>query len=151
MGRMKTFLKYIIWIVLFWIFSDILINAGLNTTYKNMNNRGELPSGIEVVQMQSTKVNGRIKLKVSNQEFSGKFLKIDLYSENNRLMATKYIEIGNISENQIKSFETYFKITDVKAYEISVVDEKGEDTEGFMDNALSAMTVFMLVIKILIV
>lgn len=151
MGRMKTFLKYIIWIVLFWIFSDILINAGLNTTYKNMNNRGELPSGIEVVQMQSTKVNGRIKLKVSNQEFSGKFLKIDLYSENNRLMATKYIEIGNISENQIKSFETYFKITDVKAYEISVVDEKGEDTEGFMDNALSAMTVFMLAIKILIV
>ena len=151
MGRMKTFLKYIIWIVLFWIFSDILINAGLNTTYKNMNNRGELPSGIEVVQMQSTKVNGRIKLKVSNQEFSGKFLKIDLYSENNRLMATKYIEIGNISENQIKSFETYFKITDVKTYEISVVDEKGEDTEGFMDNALSAMTVFMLAIKILIV
>ncbi len=151
MGRMKTFLKYIIWIVLFWIFSDILINAGLNTTYKNMNNRGELPSGIEVVQMQSTKVNGRIKLKVSNQEFSGKFLKIDLYSENNRLMATKYIEIGNISENQIKSFETYFKITDVKAYEISVVDEKGEDTEGFMDNALSAMTVFMLAIKILII
>ncbi len=151
MGRMKTFLKYIIWIVLFWIFSDILINAGLNTTYKNMNNRGELPSGIEVAQMQSTKVNGRIKLKVSNQEFSGKFLKIDLYSENNRLMATKYIEIGNISENQIKSFETYFKITDVKAYEISVVDEKGEDTEGFMDNALSAMTVFMLAIKILIV
>lgn len=151
MGRMKTFLKYIIWIVLFWIFSDILINAGLNTTYKNMDNRGELPSGIEVVQMQSTKVNGRIKLKVSNQEFSGKFLKIDLYSENNRLMATKYIEIGNISENQIKSFETYFKITDVKAYEISVVDEKGEDTEGFMDNALSAMTVFMLAIKILII
>ena len=151
MGRMKTFLKYIIWIVLFWIFSDILINAGLNTTYKNMNNRGELPSGIEVVQMQSTKVNGRIKLKVSNQEFSGKFLKIDLYSENNRLIATKYIEIGNISENQIKSFETYFKITDVKAYEISVVDEKGEDTEGFMDNALSAMTVFMLAIKILII
>ena len=34
MDRVKTFAKYAIWLVLFWILSDILIYYGINSTYK---------------------------------------------------------------------------------------------------------------------
>ncbi len=151
MDRLKQFAKYAIWIILFWILSDILIYTGINSTYKNMEKRGQLPTGVQVVQMQSTKVNGRIKLNISNPELSGKYLKIDLYSADENILGTQYIEIGNMSESQTKNIETYFKISDIKSYEISVVDEVGETTTGFMDTAMTTMTVVVLVLKLLFV
>lgn len=151
MSRVKTFAKYALWIILFWIFSDILIYVGINTTYKDMENIGATPTGVQVLQMQSTKVNGRIKLAVENENLSGKYIKIDLYSGAGNILGTQYIEIGNIRGDETKNIETYFKISDIKSYEISIVDEMGETTEGFMDTAMSAMTVFVFVIKLLFV
>lgn len=150
MDRLKTFAKYAIWLILFWLFSDILIHVGLNTTYKNMSQKGTTPQGIEIVQMQSTAVNGRIKLNIKNTDFNGKYLKINLYSSYDNLLGTQYLEIGNVTESTSKTLETYFKIPEVKSYDISVVDEKGESSEGFMDTALSAMTILIATIKLLI-
>ena len=150
MDRMKTFAKYAIWIILFWIFSDILIYAGINSTYKDIKSKGEIPNGIEVVQVQATTVNGRIKLKANNS-LSGKFLKVDLYSSRDNILGTQYIEIGNVSENQTKEIETYFKISEVKSYQISVVDEPGESTVGFMDTAMTALSVLILTLKVLFI
>ena len=130
MDKVKRFAKYVIWIILFWILSDILI---------------------KVVQMQSTKVNGKIKLKLSNEELSGKYLKIDLYSNIGNVLGTQYIEVGTINTNQVKEVETYFKITDIKSYEISIVDEAGETTEGFLDTALGILSVYFTVISLLFV
>ena len=150
MGTMKTFAKYAIWIILFWIFSDILIYAGINSTYKDIESKGKIPDGIEVVQVQATTVNGRIKLKANNS-LSGKFLKVDLYSSRDNILGTQYIEIGNVSENQTKEIETYFKISEVKSYQISVVDEPGESTVGFMDTAMTALSVLVLTLKVLFI
>ena len=151
MGRMKQFAKYIIWIALFWIFSDILIYAGLNSTYNDMTRKGFTPNGVYVLQMQSTKVNGRMNLEVNNPELSGKYLKIDLYSNLDNLLGTEYLEIGELKENQSKTIEKYFKITDVRKYEINVVDEPGESSEGFMDTAMSTITVVLFVLKVLFI
>ena len=41
MSTVKKFAKYVIWIILFWILSDILIYYGLNSTYKDIVNKGE--------------------------------------------------------------------------------------------------------------
>ena len=150
MDRVKTFAKYAIWIILFWIFSDILIYAGINSTYKDIKSKGEIPNGIEVVQVQATTVNGRIKLKANNS-LSGKFLKVDLYSSSDNILGTQYIEIGNVSENQVKEIETYFKISEVKSYQITVVDEAGESTVGFMDTAMTALSVLILTLKVLFI
>lgn len=149
MDRIKTFVKYAIWIILFWIFSDILINVGINTTYKDVQAKEAIPQGIEVQQMQATKVNGRMRIAVRDQSLSGKDLKISLYSDIGNELGVEYLEIGDLKENEIKSIEKYFKIVDVKSYEISVVDEKGESSEGFMDTAMSAITIIMTVLKIL--
>lgn len=151
MSRMKTFAKYALWLILFWILSDILIYVGLNSTYKNIPQKTENPNGIEVVQMQATTVNGRTKIKVNDSTLSGKFIKIDLYSSTGVNLGTQYIEIGNLKENETKEFETYFKISEVKSYEVSVVEEVGQSTEGFMDTALSTLTIIVTLIKLLLI
>lgn len=151
MSRMKTFAKYAIWLILFWILSDILIYLGINSTYKDINKKGEIPTGIEVVEMQATTVNGRTKIKINDTNLSGKFLKIDLYSSTGVNLGTQYLEIGKVRENQSKEIETYFKISEVKSYEITVVEEMGQSTEGFMDTALSVLTVLGILIKALVI
>lgn len=150
MDTVKTFVKYIIWIILFWILSDFLINVGLKTTYKEMQKIGQIPSEIQVKEIKSTAVNGKINLIVNSTSLSGKFIKVDLYSSKDNLLGTQYLDIGEIKENQTKEIDTYFKISDVKKYEISVTDEKGESSEGFMDTAMSTLTVLLSVIRLLI-
>ena len=150
MDTVKIFVKYIIWIILFWILSDFLINVGLKTTYKEMQKIGQIPSGIQVKEIKSTAVNGKINLVVNSTSLSGKFIKVDLYSSKDNLLGTQYLDIGEIKENQTKEIDTYFKILDVKKYEISVTDEKGESSEGFMDTAMSTLTVLLSVIRLLI-
>lgn len=151
MSRMKTFAKYAIWLILFWILSDILIYLGINSTYKDINKKGEIPTGIEVAEMQATTVNGRTKMKINDANLSSKFLKIDLYSSTGVNLGTQYLEIGKVRENQSKEIETYFKISEVKSYEITVVEEMGQSTEGFMDTALSVLTVLGILIKALVI
>ena len=148
MSTLKTFAKYAIWLILFWVLSDILIYYGINSTYKAISNKGENPKQITINSAEATKVNGRIIGKVSNDEendLSGKFLKIDLYAENGNLLATEYEEIGNLRANEVKSFETYFKMQDVKSYGIAVVDQKEENTDGvFMTEDMTKIRVLAL-------
>ena len=151
MNRVKTFAKYAIWIILFWIFSDILINIAINTTYKNINRIGEIPNGIQVIEMEATAVNGRIKLIVNNTQLSGKYVKINLYSDLENLLGTQYLSIGNISEGEQKEISTYFKIPEVKKYEIIIEDTEGKSTEGFMDTAMSTITMIISAIQLLFV
>lgn len=149
MSRLKTFAKYAIWIILFWILSDILIYYGVNSTYKNLKIKNEIPSQVTIKNAEATKVNGRIKGTIANKEdsdMSGKYLKIDLYSDNGNLLATEYEEIGNLRTNEVKNFETYFKMQDVKEYNISVVDEKTEEatTGVFMTEDMKTAGVLLL-------
>ena len=151
MNRMKTFAKYAIWLILFWILSDILIYFGINSTYKNIRQIGETPEGIEIIQMQATSVNGRAKIKVIDDLLSEKFIKLDLYSSTGVNLGTQYIELSVANENENKEVETYFKISQVDSYEITVVEEMGNSTEGFMDTALSTLSILGILIKLLII
>lgn len=154
MKRLKTFAKYAIWIILFWILSDILIYYGVNSTYKDIKNKNEIPSQVTIKNAEATKVNGRIKGTVANSEesdLSGKYLKIDLYANSGNLLATEYEEIGNLRTNEVKSFETYFKMQDVKEYTVSIVDEKAEEattgvfmTEDMKDTGVLLLLTYML-------
>lgn len=148
MSTVKQFAKYVIWIILFWILSDILIYYGLNSTYKDIENKGDNISQVTVSAAEATKVNGRIIGKISNTEetdLSGKYLKINLYAESGNLLATEYVEIGKLRANEVKSFESYFKMQDVKSYDINIVDNKEEDTTGvFMTEDMTKIGVLAL-------
>lgn len=150
MNRMKTFAKYAMWIILFWILSDILIYFGINSTYKDIEKNGEISSQITVDNAEATAVNGRINGTVTNNEendLKGKYIKVDLYAQSGNLLGTNYLSIGDIGETETKNFETYFKIQDVKSYDVSIVDEKVTDapsSDKFMTEDLSNVAILTL-------
>lgn len=129
MDRMKSFFKYAIWIILFFIFSEIIINIGLNSSYKDLKSRNEIEQ-VNIEQAQTTLVNGRISGTVKNtgsKDLNGKYLKIDIYSERGVHLGTKYFEINNLDRNETQNFELYYKAHYAKSYKVSIVEEKQEE------------------------
>ncbi len=65
MDKIKSYFKYIIWIVLFFIFSEFLINVGLNSNYRDIERKDNV-SQVSIYQADATKVNGRIRGIIKN-------------------------------------------------------------------------------------
>lgn len=128
MDRMKTLLKYALWVILFYIFSNLMIYLNLETTYQNIGRKDNLEQ-VTVYQAQATKINGRIKGTIYNNEgnkITNHYLRIDLYSERDNYLGSKYIDVSNIRDNETREFEIYFKVQDVDYYEMKFTDEKEE-------------------------
>lgn len=128
MDRMKTLLKYVLWLILFYIFSNLMIYMNIETTYQNIGRKDNI-SQVTVYQAQATKINGRIKGKIYNNaenKITNKYLRIDLYSERDNYLGSKYIDVSNMRDNETREFEIYFKVQDVDYYEIKFTDEKEE-------------------------
>ena len=128
MDRMKTLAKYVIWLVLFYIFSNLMIYLNIESTYQNIGRKDNLPQ-VTVYQAQATKVNGRIKGSIYNSEankITNKYLRIDIYSERDVYLGSKYIDVSTMRDSETRNFEEYFKVQDVDYYEMKFVDEKEE-------------------------
>ena len=67
MSRMKTFFKYAMWVILFFIFSEIMININLETVYRNIGRKDNLPQ-VTIYQAQATK--SKRKNKRNNKKSS---------------------------------------------------------------------------------
>lgn len=131
MERMKTLFKYALWVVLFIIFSEFLINVGLNSTYKKIERKDNIEQ-VNIYQAEATKVNGRIRGIITNSEsedLSGKYIRIQLFSVRDVFLGEKYIEIHQLEENETQNFELLFKAQDVNYYTVDIVDEKPETEE----------------------
>ena len=62
-----------------FIFSEFLITVGLNSSYNDMK-RKDKTSQVQIIQAQSTLVNGKIKGIIRNSEsdnLNNKYVKID--------------------------------------------------------------------------
>ena len=128
MSRMKTLTLYVLAIIGFFLFSELLINASLESEYTKIGRRDEI-SQVVITQAEATRVNGRIKGSVINSEenpINGKYLKFDFYSSRDVLKGTKYIDISGLQQNELQEIEMHFKLEGVSYYTISVVDEKTE-------------------------
>lgn len=128
MSRMKTLTLYVLAIIGFFLFSELLINASLESEYTKIGRRDEI-SQVVITQAEATRVNGRIKGSVINSEenpINGKYLKFDFYSSRDVLKGTKYIDISGLQQNELQEIEMHFKLEGVSYYTISIVDEKTE-------------------------
>lgn len=130
MSRMKTFLKYVIWLILFFVLSEFLINVGLNSSYKDMTRLDDTKE-VEISDAQSTLVNGKIKGTIKNSPddyLTGKYVQIEFYSKRNVMAGRKYIEINTTEATTTQDFSAYFELKDITSYKISIVDKKeGEE------------------------
>lgn len=139
MSRMKTFLIYAVVIVLFYFLSNILIYLFLNGTYKDM--KGDILSkNIEITNAKATYVNGYIDGKVLNNTgntISNKYVKIDIYSERENHLGTKYIEITELDIGETQDFHIGYKFTDSYKFEVSIVESIESATdEQFLSEEL---------------
>ncbi len=127
MDRLKAMLKCALIVAVFFVFSDFLINVGLNSTYKDIK-REDDNSLVAVYQADATYVNGRIRGLIKNSSaMQDKYLEVELYSARNVLMGRSYIEIDTTKEEQ--PFEILFRAKDVKTYKIATTNEKKEGHE----------------------
>ena len=125
MSRMKTFLKYVIWLVLFFIISEFLIAVSLNASYRDIERRDDL-SQVQISQAQATLVNGRVKGTITNtQELGGTYVRFDFYSERDNVVGRKYIQLEKSVPNQ--DFSIYLDAEDITSYEVSVTNEIQDD------------------------
>ncbi|MBR3249098.1 MAG: FxLYD domain-containing protein [Clostridia bacterium] len=144
MDTLKKFAKYIIWIVLFYFFSNILIFVGLNSNYNTIRSSENTPSQVQIEQSEATLVNGRIKGKITNdgeEDLNGKYMKVDLYSPRNTLLGTDYLEIKDLNKGETDDFELFFKAQDVDHYDISFVD-KPDEKKGLKESLKDDMKWF---------
>ena len=131
MKRVKTLFMYALWVVLFIIFSEFLINVALNSSYRPIERRDNV-SQVNVYQAEATLVNGRIRGLITNSEtnnISNKYLEFDFYSERDVYLGKKIININELQPDETQNFEILFKLQNVEYYTVSVLDEKPEGEE----------------------
>ena len=159
MGRLKTFRTYIIWIVAFYIFSSVMIYIGLNATYKNILQKGNLPEQVNVDLAQATKVNGRIYGEVTStikNDLNGKYIKLEIYDKDVEVVGQKYLKIEGTNINEPKRFKVNFVTDGVKSYKIEILDDTPELQEEierakslrekvFTDEEVKGLTVILLI------
>ena len=130
MARLKTFLIYALMIVGFFVFSNFIIDVGLNSSYRDIT-RKDNTSQVQISQAQATLVNGRIKGTINDtndENLTGKYVEIDLYSKRDNMVGKRYIAIETTDANPTQDFSMYFEAEDVTSYSISITDEKtGEE------------------------
>ena len=126
MKRLKTFGKYILCLVLFYIFSHTLIFVGLNSTYRSIKLKGNIPENVSIKSAQATSVNGEIKGNVS-QDINAKYIKFNFYTDIDTLAGSHYVNTSDLQNGQ---FEFYFKLNYIKSYSIELTDEAPETTSS---------------------
>ena len=128
MNRIKTFLKYLIIFVAFYIFTDVLTSIALSNNYKPMQ-CAEFDSGSYVVETKNSKstsvsgyIDGTIKLK---QEYENpeKYLEFDFYSKYGNLMGRKYLDLSNVDLTTEQPFKVNFDYDDIAKYEVKATND----------------------------
>lgn len=145
MSRLKTFLKYVIWIVVFAVLSELLINASLKSSYADIT-RKDTTAQVEIIQAQATLVNGKIKGTIKDDRkdsLTGKYVEIKLYSSRDNEVGKRYIQIQTTDVNQTQDFNFYFEKNDVKSYKISIVNEKEEGELEIFPKEMSRAEIFV--------
>lgn len=122
MKRLKTFAIYALILIIFFIFSRVIIFIGLNNTYNSIDLKGTAPEGVTISSSMATSVNGEVKGNIS-EELNSKYIKFNFYSDIDTLMGSYYI---TPSELENGNFEFYFKLNYIESYSIEVTDEEPE-------------------------
>lgn len=151
-NRIRTLGLYALCVILFFIFSNLMINITLKTIYEPIDTYKSEPEeiGIDIKEARATYVNGYVGGNISNKNstISKIYMKIDLYTKRDVLVGTKYIEINNLKQNQTQEFRIGFKYTDVDHANINLINEVSKDTpeEAFISENLSGARLLTTVI-----
>lgn len=147
MSKIKKYLKYILMIAAFWIFSDIIIYLSINGAYTNVDVKVYTSSPEVIVgESRATYINGFVKGSIKNNTediINNNYLKIELYSTRDIKLGTKYVEIKNLEAGEYQDFEMWYKFTDVEYANITVTDNiENASEEEFLSQETATYLVF---------
>lgn len=105
MERMKTFGIYALCIILFFIFSNVMIDIAIKSTYNEIEADIVLKDNLklDINTAKVTYVNGYVKGSITNTgetPVEKTYVKIDLYSKRDVLLGTKYVEIKDLQKGE---------------------------------------------------
>lgn len=132
MSRMKTFILYLLLVVLFFVFSNVMIKAFLKVSFTNMRDYQINVDGahIEITEAKASNRNGYIYGKIKNTSenvIENKYLKVSIISKNNLVIGEKYIVVDKLESEQVRKFEVKFDYDNAKTFKIELVDTKPEE------------------------
>ena len=129
MSTLKKYAKYIIWIILFYIFTNILIFIGFNSNYHAIQLKQDLPEQVTIKKAESTKAQGRIYGDIENSSennINGKYIKATIYNVKDEKIATEYVKITDLSSSSEKPFRLLFTASNATSYTLEIVDNENE-------------------------
>ena len=134
MSRMKTFAIYLLLFIGLYVVSNILISALIKTSYYKIDSYEIKESQLTVTIMnaKASKDNGYIEGKISNssdEDVYNKYMKVELFSENNVSLGKEYVKVDEMKKNDVKNFTVNFNYDIVKHFE--VLSENGSMTKEF--------------------
>lgn len=140
MSRLKTFGKYLLMFIGFYIFSTILSIGFISTTYSDME-KNIYPDDNIVVQIneaKSTLVNGYVQGTVTNttsEDIQSKYIKIEFISKKDNEILYKYMQIDELKAGETKNFTINFEAENIKSINVKVTDEyvREESDVHFID------------------
>lgn len=154
MDKMKKFGLLALVIVLFFLFSNVMINIAIKTSYVPIDTYITLRDNVKVdiKEAKATYVNGYVGGKVSNSgvDLNKIYIKIDLYSQRDMLLGTKYVALEDLKKDETKEFRIGFRFTDVDYCKVNMVDEieEGEKSGQLISDELKGFLLLTTVIKL---
>lgn len=120
--------RWLIWFILLFAFVTIGSILAIKSMYHDITSYEILSENpiVTVSEAKATNVNGYIKGEIRNEseeDVSNKYLCFMLCNENNDVIGTEYIEIGNLTSGQTKTYELQFKRDNIDRFYITVTDE----------------------------
>ena len=120
--------RWLIWFILLFAFVTIGSILAIKSMYHDITSYEILSENpiVTVSEAKATNVNGYIKGEIRNEseeDVSNKYLCFMLCNENNDVIGTEYIEIGNLTSGQTKTYELQFKRDNIDSFYITVTDE----------------------------
>lgn len=120
--------RWLIWFILLFAFVTIGSILAVKSMYHDITSYEILSENpiVTISEAKATNVNGYIKGEIRNEseeDVSNKYLCFMLCNENNEVIGTEYIEIGNLISGQTKTYELQFKRDNIDRFYITVTDE----------------------------
>ena len=131
MKRMQTFLTYALIIIGFYFFSNFLIDFGISSSYKDIeqdkikmeqsNNGFEIEVDKANSNRRQAYFTGTVKNN-SDKVIEKQYVKVDSYFKG-KLMQEKYLAFENMQPGEERKFKLLYSLGQIDEFRVSYVDE----------------------------
>ena len=131
MKRMQTFLTYALIIIGFYFFSNFLIDFGISSSYKDVeqdkikmeqsNNGFEIEVDKANSNRRQVYFTGTVKNN-SDKVIEKQYVKVDSYFKG-KLMQEKYLAFENMQPGEERKFKLLYSLGQIDEFRVSYVDE----------------------------